>query len=221
MNTPFGSQPQGPTPFGTAAAGEPDEHAARRPSAVADSPATRDPFSASDKQMIRSALASATWASRAASHVWRRYSEDRARPIRPAPHRPNPKAWPDRGLYAAWIGHSTVLLKVDGVTILTDPVFSPRVGIGIRAGHAGHQAAGGAGAAYRRTAANRPDPAFARAYGPFRPAESAAAREPRHDGRDRGEDERSAAGSALRTACTSWVGTRRRPWARCRSEPFP
>src|SRR4051812_9280846 len=81
--------------------------------------------------MIRSALASATWASRAATHVWRRYSEDRARPIRPAPHRPNPKAWPDRGLYAAWIGHSTVLLKADGVTILTDPVFSARVGIGL------------------------------------------------------------------------------------------
>jgi L-ascorbate metabolism protein UlaG (beta-lactamase superfamily) len=81
--------------------------------------------------MIRSALANATWASRAASHVWRRYSEDRARAIRPAPYRPNPKGWPDHGLHATWIGHSTVLLKVDGVTILTDPVFSPRVGIGI------------------------------------------------------------------------------------------
>lgn len=32
-------------------------------------------------------------------------------------------------MYAAWIGHSTVLLKIDGVTILTDPVFSRRVGI--------------------------------------------------------------------------------------------
>jgi L-ascorbate metabolism protein UlaG (beta-lactamase superfamily) len=53
------------------------------------------------------------------------------RPILPAPHRPNPKAWPDRGVYAAWIGHSTVLLKIDGTTILTDPVFSRRVGIGL------------------------------------------------------------------------------------------
>jgi len=34
-------------------------------------------------------------------------------------------------LHAAWIGHSTVLLKIDGVTILTDPVFSRRVGISV------------------------------------------------------------------------------------------
>lgn len=32
-------------------------------------------------------------------------------------------------MYAAWIGHSTVLLKIDGFTVLTDPVFSRRVGI--------------------------------------------------------------------------------------------
>lgn len=37
--------------------------------------------------------------------------------------------WPNRGLYAAWLGHSTVLLKIDGVTILTDPVLGDRVGI--------------------------------------------------------------------------------------------
>jgi L-ascorbate metabolism protein UlaG (beta-lactamase superfamily) len=56
-------------------------------------------------------------------------SEDRKRGIRPAPHHPNPAHWPDRGLHAAWLGHATVLLKIDGFTILTDPVFSPRVGI--------------------------------------------------------------------------------------------
>ena len=37
--------------------------------------------------------------------------------------------WPNVGLHAAWLGHSTVLLKVDGFTILTDPVFSARVGL--------------------------------------------------------------------------------------------
>ncbi len=42
---------------------------------------------------------------------------------------PEPQRWPDRGLFAAWLGHSTVLLKVDGFTILTDPVFSDRVGL--------------------------------------------------------------------------------------------
>lgn len=37
--------------------------------------------------------------------------------------------WIDSGLHAAWIGHSTVLLKIDGFTVLTDPVFGRRCGI--------------------------------------------------------------------------------------------
>jgi L-ascorbate metabolism protein UlaG (beta-lactamase superfamily) len=48
-----------------------------------------------------------------------------------APERPNPRQWPDRGLFAAWLGRSTVLLKIDGFTVLTDPVFSRRVGINL------------------------------------------------------------------------------------------
>jgi L-ascorbate metabolism protein UlaG (beta-lactamase superfamily) len=35
------------------------------------------------------------------------------------------------GVHATWIGHSTVLLRLDGFTILTDPVFSARIGIEI------------------------------------------------------------------------------------------
>src|SRR5580704_5475709 len=69
------------------------------------------------------------WAYRSAPRLWTHVSEDRQRAVLPAPARPNPKSWSDRGLYAAWLGHSTVLLKVDGVTILTDPVLSTRVGI--------------------------------------------------------------------------------------------
>ncbi len=34
-------------------------------------------------------------------------------------------------MHVAWLGHSTVLLKVDGFTILTDPVFSLRVGLNL------------------------------------------------------------------------------------------
>jgi L-ascorbate metabolism protein UlaG (beta-lactamase superfamily) len=34
-------------------------------------------------------------------------------------------------LHAAWLGHSTVLLKIDGVLIVTDPVFSARVGLNL------------------------------------------------------------------------------------------
>ncbi len=51
--------------------------------------------------------------------------------ISPAPARPNPRNWPQRGLHAAWLGHSTVLLKIDGFTILTDPVLGNRVGVNL------------------------------------------------------------------------------------------
>src|SRR6202023_874573 len=47
------------------------------------------------------------------------------------PHVPRLCEWPREGLQAAWIGHSTVLICVDGFTILTDPVFSTRIGIRI------------------------------------------------------------------------------------------
>jgi L-ascorbate metabolism protein UlaG (beta-lactamase superfamily) len=70
-----------------------------------------------------------SWAYRSAPLFWERLAEDRRRDILPAPRRPNPKAWPDQGIHAAWLGHTTVLLKLDGTTVLTDPVFSDRVGI--------------------------------------------------------------------------------------------
>ena len=48
----------------------------------------------------------------------------------PAPrYIPQPKRWSDTGLYAAWLGHSTTLIRVDGFTILTDPVLGERCGI--------------------------------------------------------------------------------------------
>ena len=53
------------------------------------------------------------------------------RDVAPAPRRPSVKGWPDRGLYAAWLGHTSVLLKIDGTTILTDPVFSRRIGVSL------------------------------------------------------------------------------------------
>jgi L-ascorbate metabolism protein UlaG (beta-lactamase superfamily) len=50
--------------------------------------------------------------------------------IAPAPHRPDPAAWPETGLTASWLGHATVLLKLDGTTVLTDPVLERRIGLG-------------------------------------------------------------------------------------------
>jgi L-ascorbate metabolism protein UlaG (beta-lactamase superfamily) len=64
-----------------------------------------------------------------ASRLWERYQQDRVRAIVPAPFRPDPVLWDQIGLHAAWLGHSTVLLKIEGVTILTDPVFSDTVGL--------------------------------------------------------------------------------------------
>ncbi|HEY4359792.1 MAG TPA: MBL fold metallo-hydrolase [Bryobacteraceae bacterium] len=49
----------------------------------------------------------------------------------PPPNVPQIATWPEEGLHAAWIGHSTVLIRMAGLTILTDPVFSTRVGIKI------------------------------------------------------------------------------------------
>lgn len=68
---------------------------------------------------------------KSAPAFWAQYARDRKRTVVPAPHLPNVSAWPARGLHAAWIGHSTVLLNMDGFTILTDPVFSTRAGIHI------------------------------------------------------------------------------------------
>src|SRR5438105_14999708 len=73
----------------------------------------------------------ASWAFRAAPRFWNAYSEDRRRLVLPAPFTPNPRDWPDRGLHAAWLGHATVLLKIDGATILTDPMFSAGAGIAV------------------------------------------------------------------------------------------
>ena len=51
------------------------------------------------------------------------------REVEPAPRRPRLNAWPQTGLHAAWVGHSTVVISIDGFVVVTDPVFSNRIGI--------------------------------------------------------------------------------------------
>ena len=80
---------------------------------------------------IANAPETARFLRRAAPAFFRELAKDYKRPTAPAPHRPAPLSWPDHGLHAAWLGHSTVILKVDGFTILTDPVFSTRVGLNV------------------------------------------------------------------------------------------
>lgn len=73
----------------------------------------------------------AEFAFRAGPILRERMSEDRKRSVEPSPRTPRIAEWPTAGMHATWIGHSTVLIRVDGFTILTDPVFSTRIGIGI------------------------------------------------------------------------------------------
>jgi L-ascorbate metabolism protein UlaG (beta-lactamase superfamily) len=47
-----------------------------------------------------------------------------------APVTPDLAGWKTRSLSAVWIGHATVLLRIGGKTLLTDPVFSSRIGLG-------------------------------------------------------------------------------------------
>jgi len=66
---------------------------------------------------------------RSAPGMWRNFYADLGRPIADPSFTPDPTQWPDKGLHAAWIGHSTVLLKIDGFTVLTDPIFSDYAGV--------------------------------------------------------------------------------------------
>src|SRR5215467_8216090 len=54
---------------------------------------------------------------------------ERRAPEAPLPSADPLEAWrkpPSSGLRATWLGHSTVLLEIGGVRILTDPVWGPR-----------------------------------------------------------------------------------------------
>ena len=56
-----------------------------------------------------------------------------------AKFRPDLTGWEQHSMAAAWLGHATVLLRMDGQTILTDPVLSNKVGIGLGLMTAGPQ----------------------------------------------------------------------------------
>jgi L-ascorbate metabolism protein UlaG (beta-lactamase superfamily) len=59
-----------------------------------------------------------------------RFLDDLIPPKRAA-LKPDLGGWGNHGLAAAWVGHATMLLRMDQWTILTDPVFSSRVGLGL------------------------------------------------------------------------------------------
>lgn len=45
--------------------------------------------------------------------------------------KPDLSNWENQELAAVWVGHATVLLRIGGKTIITDPVLSSRVGVGL------------------------------------------------------------------------------------------
>lgn len=52
-------------------------------------------------------------------------------PVRTPMDKPAPFSWDDSTLTAAWIGHATVLINLFGFRIITDPVFTERIGLNI------------------------------------------------------------------------------------------
>jgi L-ascorbate metabolism protein UlaG (beta-lactamase superfamily) len=56
---------------------------------------------------------------------------DDIRSVTPARFKPDLSNWEQHELAATWLGHATVLLRIGGLTILTDPVFSTRIGVGL------------------------------------------------------------------------------------------
>jgi len=56
---------------------------------------------------------------------------DRFQPPQAAKLAPDLSRWTEHELSAVWIGHATVLMRLAGMTILTDPVFSNRIGLGL------------------------------------------------------------------------------------------
>ena len=56
-------------------------------------------------------------------------ASDTVRFVAPLP--PNPRTWSNGGITLTWIGHSSFLINLEGTTILTDPVFSEKVGVSV------------------------------------------------------------------------------------------
>ena len=75
------------------------------------------------------ALAVADWLGRGRGRY--RYLDHLLAHPAASPHRPDFSNWEKSPLAAAWIGHATVLLRIGGKTILTDPVMGSRVGLGL------------------------------------------------------------------------------------------
>lgn len=65
-------------------------------------------------------------------YLFRRWRKDLPDPdFRVVPGRPSPREFSDSEVTVCWVGHSTVYINFYGIKILTDPVFSKRVGLNV------------------------------------------------------------------------------------------
>jgi L-ascorbate metabolism protein UlaG (beta-lactamase superfamily) len=74
---------------------------------------------------------------RQAPVFWDQFGDELFMEIAKPVAKPNVAAWGTSGLHVAWLGHATTLIRMDGFTILTDPVFSNRCGIDLLVGTLG------------------------------------------------------------------------------------
>jgi len=70
-------------------------------------------------------------------YLVRQRRRDRQFPLTEPRHRPKPSEWRDDAVTVAWLGHATLLINFYGKYVLTDPVFSERVGIRLPGGALG------------------------------------------------------------------------------------
>ncbi len=61
--------------------------------------------------------------------VWRGLMGEFTRPVAQSRFRPRPAHWNPSNITACWLGHASVLINFYGLTILTDPVLSRRIGL--------------------------------------------------------------------------------------------
>jgi len=64
-----------------------------------------------------------------AAWLWDRISEGYFRPVAAPPKTPHPAKWRDDRLTLAWLGHSTLLVNLYGLWLITDPALLMRVGV--------------------------------------------------------------------------------------------
>jgi L-ascorbate metabolism protein UlaG (beta-lactamase superfamily) len=96
------------------------------------------------KRLLLGAGASAvlgTWwvrsSDRRAARLIRTLAADLQREVVAAPQQPTPARWPQDRITLSWLGHATVLINFFGIHILTDPVFSNRIGVSFGLGTIG------------------------------------------------------------------------------------